>query len=171
MTPSISQNSLTAQRKVVAHMQAAISSLGYETCLLESGDASQPLPGPLLVVGVEKDAQGRERIIHFGFLPLPADDDFDYLSLLQCYAPLPFAVPVERRQTVEHVLSSVNSQTTVGYFGITADGHPFFRYVLATPKWTLLEVETIQQLLLLFTHMQNRFSPLIEAVILEQSHA
>lgn len=164
MTPSISQNSLTAQRKVLAHIQAAIGSLGYETRLIESGDASQPLPGPLLVVGVEKDAQGRDRLIHFGFLPLPDDDDFDYLSLLQCYAPLPFVVPVERRQAAEQVLTGVNCQTTIGYFGITADGHPFFRYILATPKWALLEVETIQQLLLLFTHMQDRFAPLLEAV-------
>lgn len=157
------------QQSVLAHIEQAIASLGYETRLISAEDGPEILSGPLLVAGVEKDAQGRDRVIHFGFLPLPADDDFDYLSLLQCYAPLPFAVPVERRQAVEHTLSSVNGQTTIGYFGITADGHPFFRHVLATPKWALLEVETIQQLLLLCTHMQNRFSPLIEAAAQSES--
>lgn len=165
MNTSVSEKMVALQMRVLTHVQQAIGDLGYATRVFESTEEPQTLPGPLLVVGVEKDNQGRERIIHFGFLPLPADDDFDYLSLLQCYAPLPFAVPEERRQAVEHALSSVNRQTTVGYFGITADGHPFYRYILATPKWALLEVETIQQLLLLFTHMQNRFSPLIEAVV------
>jgi hypothetical protein len=169
MTTATSDQNAVQQQNVLAHIQQAIASLGYETRLISAEDGLDILPGPLLVVGVEKDSQGRDRVIHFGFLPLPADDDFDYLSLLQCYAPLPFAVPEECRQAVEHTLSSVNGQTTIGYFGITADGHPFYRYILATPKWALLEVETIQQLLLLCTHMQNRFSPLIEAAAQSES--
>lgn len=169
MTTASSEQNAVRQQRVLAHIGQAIASLGYETRLFSAGDGADILPGPLLVVGVEKDAQGRDRIIHFGFLPLPADDDFDYLSLLQCYAPLPFAVPEERRQAVEHALNSVNCQTTIGYFGITADGHPFFRHVLATAKWALLEAETIQQLLLVLTHMQNRFAPLIEAAAQDES--
>jgi hypothetical protein len=164
MTSASSDQNAVQQQRVLAHIGQAIGSLGYETRLFSAEEGADILPGPLLVVGVERDAQGRDRMIHFGFLPLPAADDFDYLSLVQCYAPLPFAVPEQRRQAVEHALSSANCQTTVGYFGVTADGNPFYRYVLATPKWALLEVETIQQLLLLFTHMQNHFSPLIEAV-------
>lgn len=38
----------------------------------------------------------------------------------------------------------------------------FYRYVLATPKWQLLETETIQQLLLVLIHMQDRFSGVME---------
>lgn len=165
MNLSISEGIVARQVQVLTHFQRAIGELGYETRLLESGDESQSLPGPLLVVGVEKDAQGRDRLVHFGFLPFPDDDDFDFLSLIQCYAPLPFAVTHALQSAVKQVLTGINTRTTLGYFGITAEGNIFYRYVLATEKWALLEAETVQQLLLVFIHMQDRFAPLLEAVV------
>lgn len=165
VNPSISKEIIDKQLQVLTHFQRAIGDLGYETRLIESGDESQPLPGPLLVVGVEKDALGRDRLIHFGFLPLPDEDDFDYLSLVQCYAPLPFAVSDGRRTAVEKTLAELNCQTALGYFGVTAEGNLFYRYVLATEKWALVGAETVQQLLLVFIHMQDRFAPEIEAMV------
>jgi hypothetical protein len=163
MAKSISAQSMAKQREVLTYLQEAIGNLGYETRLYDAGEVQEILPGPLLLVGVEKDHLGRDRTIQFGFLPLPDAANFDYLSLIQCYAPLPFAVADERRAEVERQLSIVNSQTGAGYFGVTAGGNLFYRYVLATAKWSLVEVQMIQQLLLLFTHMQNHFAPIIEA--------
>jgi hypothetical protein len=164
MNRTASEEMLAQERGVLAYVQKAIGSLGYETRLFAPGESSSALTNHLLLVGVERDDKGRDRTLMLSFLPFPAEDDFAYLSLLQWYAPLPFVVPAEHRLAVERLLTTINARTSVGYFGLAADGRPFFRYVLATSKWARVEVETIQQLLLVFTHMQDRFGPTIEAV-------
>lgn len=163
MTEPISAQSQAKQYEILAHFQQAIRSLGYETRLFDAEEAQELFPGPLLLVGLEKDPLGRDRTMQFGFLPLPDSEDLDYVSLIQCYAPLPFVVEVEHRAAVERQLADVNRQTGVGYFGLTPDGKIYYRYVLASAKWSLLEAEMIQQLLLIFTHMQNQFSLMLEA--------
>lgn len=158
---SISEETLARQRTVLAHYQQAAASLGYDTRLIET---SGETPAPLLVIGVEQDAQGRDRMVHLTFLPFADGQDFDHLSLIQYYAALPFSVAPEYRSQMAELLIVLNNLMTIGYFGQTQYGNLYHRHVLVEQKWALLQPETIQQFLMVCVHMQNMFATTIESV-------
>jgi hypothetical protein len=149
------------QLTLLGHYQAAMAELGFETRLsVELAEG----PGPLLTVGIPRDAAGRDRQLHIVFLPVAPEDELDNLTLLQWFTPLPLVLHPERIESVEGLLACINRRTALGYFGLSEQGRPFHRHVHATPKWSLPDPRSLQQMALVFVHMQDLFEPLIEAV-------
>ena len=155
----------TNQKRVLTHFQQAIEELGYDTKLFEQSDDPSLLKAPLLLVGLPRDSQGRDRMLNFTFVIQDDQDDFDYLSLIQCYAPLPFEPLSSEQNELVKLILAVNNQVSVGHFGVTKEFNLFYRYVITLEKWTLIEPETFQQMLVLFVHILNMFVPLINSFI------
>lgn len=158
----VSEQTHEQQTELLRHFQEAFVALGHDTRLLTRSDG---LPGSLLLVGLARDAQGRDRTLNLAFLPLEDEADFSHLSLIQWYAPLPLApVAAALVPAVARLLLGLNNQMTLGHWGLTPAGDPFLRYVQAVDKYARPEPASLQQMLLLFTHLQDSFAPLIEAV-------
>ena len=157
-----SNNSLARQKQILAHFREAIADLGYDCRLFSAGEVME---FPVLLVGIEKDDQGRDRTVNLMLLPFVEAESFHHLNLIQFYAPLPFQVSDGQRDVVEKKLLAINNRTTLGYFGLTDAGAIFLRYVWSIDKVARPTPERIQQLFLLFNHQQDTFARDLEAVL------
>lgn len=157
----------TNQKRVLTNFQQAIEELGYDTKLFEQLDDPSLLKAPLLLVGLPQDSQGRDRTLNFTFVIQDDQDDFDYLSLVQCYTPLFFEVLSEHNGLANLILA-VNNHVPIGHFGLNKKLNLFYRYVITSEKWALIEPETLQQMLVLFVHILDTFTPLINSFITEE---
>ena len=83
-----SDNILMQQRVVLNHIQESIRELGYDTKIFDQSSEKSELKVPILLVGLPRDNKGRDRIINLTFML--QKEQFDYLSLIQCYSPSPF---------------------------------------------------------------------------------
>jgi|GEM_PF-802574 len=158
----------TNQKRVLAYFQQAIKELGYDTKLFEPSDDPSLLKAPLLLVGLPRDSEGRDRTLNFTFLIQGDQDDFDYLSLIQCYAPLPFRALPDEHYGLARLIHEVNNHVSVGNFGINQESNLFYRYIITSEKWALIEPETLQQMLILCVHMLDVFAPLINSFITKE---
>lgn len=155
------ENGSPAAHELLAQFQQAVEDLGYPTRLVPAEEA-EPAPGPLLLVGIERDQQERERILNLMVMPAAGGEDFNHLSLVQIYAPLPFTVNSAQRSRLAETLAEINNRTSAGYFGMTGTGAVFLRYVWIIPKFARLPVATVQQTLILFIYLLNIFALEIE---------
>ena len=163
-----SDNILMQQRVVLNHIQESIKELGYDTKILDQSSEKSELKVPILLVGLPRDNKGRDRIINLTFML--QKEQFDYLSLIQCYSPSPFQLPSTKNlDNLEKLILAINNNIAVGNIGLTNTFNIFYRYVMSFPKWALIDKETLQQLFIVFISIQDNFFPLIEKFIMEKT--
>lgn len=130
------------------------------TNLLEKSEA---IPLHVLMAGFQEDKKGRERFLHFSFLPLN-DDDIVAIQLLQIYSTLPFHLQEGTRDGVAAVLLEINTRLPIGHFGINEQDELHYRYVYSISAASTFESEEVLEILSLFVYMCDMFAEHVELV-------
>ncbi|MEC0230490.1 YbjN domain-containing protein [Paenibacillus alba] len=133
---------------------------GLATNLLEKSEA---IPLHVLMAGFQEDKKGRERFLHFSFLPLN-DEEIGAIQLLQIYSTLPFHLKEGRRGEVASVLLEINTRLPIGHFGINEQNELHYRYVYSIPATSTFESEEVLEILSLFVYMCDMFAEHVELV-------
>jgi hypothetical protein len=130
------------------------------TNLLEKSEA---IPLHVLMAGFQEDSKGRDRFLHFSFLPLN-DDDIVAIQLLQIYSTLPFHLKEGAREGVAALLLEVNTRLPVGHFGVNEEGELHYRYVYSLSASRTFDGDEVLEILTLFVYMCDMFAEHIELV-------
>lgn len=130
------------------------------TNLLEKSEA---IPLHVLMAGFQEDKKGRERFLHFSFLPLN-DDDIVAIQLLQIYSTLPFHLQEGTRDGVAAVLLEINTRLPIGHFGINEQDELHYRYVYSISAASTFESDEVLEILSLFVYMCDMFAEHVELV-------
>ncbi|UKS25230.1 YbjN domain-containing protein [Paenibacillus sp. HWE-109] len=133
---------------------------GLATNLLEKSEA---IPLHVLMAGFQEDKKGRERFLHFSFLPLN-DEEIGAIQLLQIYSTLPFHLQEGKRGEVASVLLEINTRLPIGHFGINEQNELHYRYVYSIPATSTFESEEVLEILSLFVYMCDMFAEHVELV-------
>jgi hypothetical protein len=133
---------------------------GLATNLLEKSEA---IPLHVLMTGFQEDKKGRERFLHFSFLPLN-DDEIGAIQLLQIYSTLPFHLQEGSRDAVASVLLEINTRLPIGHFGINEQNELHYRYVYSISASSTFESEEVLEILSLFVYMCDMFAEHVELV-------
>jgi hypothetical protein len=161
---TIDTQGIEGQTKVLRHIQGVIAGLGLETRLYER-DVNEPmLQAPILLFGLPRDQSGRDRTMNLAFLLENENDHFDYLSLIQFYAPVPFDIGSAARADILELIVAVNTLMPLGHFGVTTTNNLYYRYVLTTEKWARYDGPVYHQVILLISHLLDKYSPVFEAL-------
>ncbi|MGG1513890.1 YbjN domain-containing protein [Paenibacillus oryzisoli] len=144
----------------LGYLQEILEETGLVTNLLEKSEA---IPLHVLMAGFQEDAKGRERFLHFSFLPLN-DEEITSVQLLQIYSTLPFHLGEGLRGEVGEVLLEINTRLPVGHFGINEQGELHYRYVYSIPASSTFESEQVLEILSLFVYMCDMFVEYIDKV-------
>ncbi|WNR44017.1 YbjN domain-containing protein [Paenibacillus roseipurpureus] len=130
------------------------------TNLLEKSEA---IPLHVLMAAFQEDQKGRDRFLHFSFLPLN-DEDITAIQLLQIYSTLPFHLGTGARAEVSSLLLEINTRLPIGHFGINEDGEIHYRYVYTLSASRSFESDETLEIITLFVYMCDMFAPYIEQV-------
>jgi hypothetical protein len=130
------------------------------TNLLEKSEA---IPLHVLMASFQEDSKGRDRFLHFSFLPLN-DDDIVAIQLLQIYSTLPFHLKEGAREGVAALLLEVNTRLPIGHFGVNEEGELHYRYVYSLSASRAFDGDEILEILTLFVYMCDMFGEHIELV-------
>ncbi|MBD0379440.1 YbjN domain-containing protein [Paenibacillus sedimenti] len=133
---------------------------GLPTNLLEKSEA---IPLHVLMAGFQEDKKGRDRFLHFSFLPLD-EEETAAIHLLQIYSTLPFHLKEERRDAAAAVLLEINTRLPIGHFGINEQNELHYRYVYSVSAANLFDSEEILDILSLFVYMCDMFAEPVELV-------
>lgn len=147
-----------------------LAQLGFLKRILEEAELSvtmleksELLPIHILMAGFRQDGEGRDRFLHFSFLPL-GDDELESLQLLQIYFTFPFAMKPECRQELALLLLDVNTRLPIGHIGVSDRDEIHYRYIYAlSASETFKEDETLD-IVQLFVHMCDMFAEPLEQV-------
>lgn len=147
----------------LGQLEAIMQEAGIAAQLLEPTDI---LPLPVLLAAVPPDDKGRERYVHFSFLPLD-DTAIEAIQLVQLYAKLPFAIgEAEReRQEAAAVLADINTRVPIGHFGLEEDGGLHYRYVYCMSAAQSFDQDVMLELVSLFVTMFGTFAGQAEAAL------
>ncbi|KRF43936.1 YbjN domain-containing protein [Paenibacillus sp. Soil787] len=141
-------------------LKEILDETGLATNLLEKSEA---IPLHVLMAGFQEDKKGRERFLHFSFLPLN-DDDIVAIQLLQIYSTLPFHLQEGSRDAVASVLLEINTRLPIGHFGINEQNELHYRYVYSISASRTFESEGVLEILSLFVYMCDMFAEHVELV-------
>ncbi|TXK75902.1 YbjN domain-containing protein [Paenibacillus sp. N3.4] len=141
-------------------LKEILDETGLATNLLEKSDA---IPLHVLIAGFQEDKKGRERFLHFSFLPLN-DDEIGAIQLLQIYSTLPFHLQEGSRDATAAVLLAVNTRLPIGHFGINEQNELHYRYVYSISAARSFESEEVLETLSLFVYMCDMFAEHVELV-------
>lgn len=130
------------------------------TNLLEKSEA---IPLHVLMAGFQEDSQGRDRFLHFSFLPLN-DEDIVAIQLLQIYSTLPLHLQADAREGVAALLLEINTRLPIGHFGVNEEGEIHYRYVYSLSASRTFESDEVLEILTLFVYMCDMFANHIEQV-------
>ncbi|OCT11284.1 hypothetical protein A8709_06305 [Paenibacillus pectinilyticus] len=130
------------------------------TNLLEKSEA---IPLHVLMAGFQEDSKGRDRFLHFSFLPLN-DEEIVAIQLLQIYSTLPFHLHEGTREGLASLLLEVNTRLPIGHFGINEEGEIHYRYVYSISASRTFESDEVLEILTLFVYMCDMFAEYIEQV-------
>jgi hypothetical protein len=131
------------------------------TTLLER---SEELPLNVLMAGITKDERGRDRFVHFSFLPLDDETDIQAVELLQIYHTFPFRLAGGRRAAVAELLLEANTRLPIGHFGLNENEELHYRYVYALSGARTFDADEIGTMIGLFVSMCDLFAESLEAV-------
>lgn len=126
-------------------------------------NVSDQVPIPVVLTGLPKDRDNRERYLHFSFIPL-SDDELNEISLLQIYTTVPVNVLQDAREDTGKLMLAINTQLAVGHFSMKEDGEVYYRYVHALRADEMMPKEAFLELVDLFLIMLNMFTELIQDV-------
>ncbi|MDF2668127.1 MAG: hypothetical protein K0R67_433 [Paenibacillus sp.] len=141
-------------------LKEILDETGLATNLLEKSEA---IPLHVLMAGFQEDKKGRERFLHFSFLPLN-DDEIGAIQLLQIYSTLPFHLQDGSRDAVASVLLEINTRLPIGHFGINEQNELHYRYVYSISASRTFESEEVLEILSLFVYMCDMFAEHVELV-------
>lgn len=142
------------------YLKRYMEELGLESKLVER---SEEVPLNTLLTALKKDYKGRERSMNFSYIPL-LEEEFEYINLLQLYAPLPCDLNLEYKSSLERFLLTVNGQAAIGHFNLKKNNEIFLRYVHITSQDELINQNEIKETVMLFIYMQEIFGESIEDV-------
>jgi hypothetical protein len=131
---------------------------GLVSSLLEP---SETIPFHILIAGFHQDNKGRDRFLHFSYLPIE-EQEIQALELLQIYSTLPFSMSEGLREQVALLLLEVNTRLPIGHFGINEQEEIHYRYVCSLPAAKPLEAEEILDIVSMFMYMCDMFAEMIE---------
>jgi hypothetical protein len=131
---------------------------GLATNLLERSEA---IPIHVLMAGFQEDKKGRDRFLHFSFLPLD-EEEAGVVQLLQIYSTLPFNLKEEHRDAVAAVLLEVNTRLPIGHFGINEQNELHYRYVYSLSAARSFDNEETLEILSMFVYMCDMFAEPVE---------
>ncbi|MBO9607449.1 MAG: hypothetical protein J7639_15915 [Paenibacillaceae bacterium] len=143
----------------LGQLEAILQEAGITTNLLEASDS---LPLPVLLAGVPHDDKGRERYIHFSFLPLD-DTSIDAIQLVQLYAKLPFAYDETERDAAAATVAEINTRVPIGHFGLEEEGGLHYRYVYCMSAARSFDRDVMLELVSLFVTMFGAFAEQAES--------
>jgi hypothetical protein len=133
---------------------------GLPTTLLEK---SEEIPIHLLMAGVQQDQEGRDRFLHFSFLPLD-EEEIQSTLLLQIYSTLPFAMEGNYREQIALLLLEINTRLPIGHIGMNENNEIHYRYVYTLSSSKTFQSDEILDVLSLFVYMLEMFGGVIEPV-------
>lgn len=147
-----------------------LAQLGFLKDILEEAglpanllEKSEAIPIHVLMAGFQQDMKGRDRFLHFSFLPLN-EEDIQAIQLLQIYSTLPFRLKEGRRDAVAALLLEVNTRLPIGHFGINEQDELHYRYVYNLSASKTFETDEILEIVSLFIYMCDMFADSIEQV-------
>jgi hypothetical protein len=139
-------------------LQSLLEETGLAASLLEQ---SEDIPFHILIAGFHLDYQGRDRFLHFSFLPID-EQEIQAVELLQLYSTLPFNLHEGLKDEVASLLLEVNTRLPIGHFGINEQGEIHYRYVYSYPVSRYLEANEILEIISLFIYMCDMFAEPVE---------
>ncbi|MEW9700851.1 YbjN domain-containing protein [Paenibacillus sp. SI8] len=141
-------------------LKEILDEAGLATNLLEKSEA---IPIHVLMAGFQEDKKGRDRFLHFSFLPLD-EEEAGAIQLLQIYSTLPFHLKDEQRAAVAHILLEINTRLPIGHFGINEQNELHYRYVYSLSTARSFDSEEILDILSMFVYMCDMFAEPVELV-------
>lgn len=141
-------------------LQRILDDAELATTMLEKSDL---LPIHILMAGFSQDKEGRDRFLHFSFLPL-SDDELEAVQLLQIYFTFPFAMKPECKQDVAMLLLELNTRLPIGHIGINDQDEIHYRYIYALSAGETFKEEETLDIVQLFVHMCDMFADSLEKV-------
>ena len=139
-------------------LKGILDEAGLATNLLEKSEA---IPIHVLMAGFQEDKKGRDRFLHFSFLPLD-EKETAAVHLLQIYSTLPFSLKEEHRDAVAAVILEVNTRLPIGHFGMNEQNELYYRYAYSVSASRLFDSEEILDILSLFVYMCDMFAEPVE---------
>jgi hypothetical protein len=127
-------------------------------------ERSEELPLNVLMAGMSVDEQGRDRFLHFSFLPLDEETDVQAVELLQMYHTFPFRLADGMRPAVAELLLEANTRLPIGHFGLNEGEELHCRYVYALSGSRTFDADEILAITGLFMSMCDLFAESLEAV-------
>jgi len=144
----------------LGYLQEILDESGLATNLLEKSEA---IPLHVLIAGFQADKKGRDRFLHFSFLPLN-DEEVEAIQLLQMYSTFPFQLQAGRRQELAALFLEVNTRLPIGHFGINDQDELHYRYVYSISAAKSFERDEVLETLSFFIYMCDMFADAVEAV-------
>jgi hypothetical protein len=140
------------------NLQSLLEETGLATSLLQQ---SESIPFHLLIAAFQQDNKGRERFLHFSFLPLD-EQDIQAVELLQIYSTLPFSLEEGFRGQTALLLLEINTRLPIGHFGINEQGEIHYRYVYGLSAAQSIGAEEMLDIISMFMYMCDMFAEPIE---------
>lgn len=125
-------------------------------------------PGPellvtTLMIGLEQDDEGRDRVLAVSIMPLGSD--LESLQLVQYYVQMPFEVKtVDELAMIERATAVVNGAVAIGNFGMQGS-QLFYRYVHAMPADQTFEDDAAVELVGILAFHQEHFGDYFEGLL------
>jgi hypothetical protein len=116
------------------------------------------------MAGISLDEQGRDRFVHFSFLPLDDEADIQTVELLQIYHTFPFKLADGRRAAIAELLLEANTRLPIGHFGLNENEELHYRYVYALSGARTFDADEVLAIVGLFISMCELFAESLEAV-------
>ncbi|WP_127587380.1 YbjN domain-containing protein [Paenibacillus koleovorans] len=145
-----------------------LAMLGFLKSMLEEADVqaelfemSDQLPVSVLMTTIGPDSKGRDRTLHFSFIPVD-DEDIVSIQLLQLYSTMPYRIESGRREALAQQLLEINGQCPFGHFGISEQEQLYFRYQYAVSASRLFERDEMMEVIGLIIQTIEAFDEQLE---------
>jgi hypothetical protein len=141
-------------------IEGFMADLGFDSVLVER---SEQVPISLLVTQIPRE-DGDYWELTFLYVPV-SDDEFEHIELLQIYCQFHAKVTDQTQAATEKLLTQINNHMLpIGRLGIGDNNEIFCRYVLAAPKYDMLDQEVFSETVQLFIYMLDKIGQTIEKV-------
>ena len=139
-------------------IEGFMEDMGFDSVLVERGEQ---VSITLLVTQIPREDGGYWELT---FLYLPVnEDEFEQIELLQMYCQFHTKVTDQTQAATEKLITQINNHMLpIGRLGIGDNNEVFCRYVLATPKYDMLDQEVFSETVQLFIYMLEKIGQTVE---------
>ena len=159
--------SLAEQSVTLGSLIAPLQAAGYPAELIEAGEE---LDLPTLVVRLDDDGSGRQRLLTINVMPLDLGGEVG-VSLAQVYAPLPFRLAEEHRDEFGRFALTANGLMPTASIGARGDGEIYLRHMVATPAGHVPDGAMVAGLVSLIEYQSDVFGDAMETVATGEASA